>query len=85
MVGLAGDNAIQYLMTPDENMEVGIESRARASIMVTLVMIMASGLFLVQILRPMKILGMLFILGFTINLIGDLFGLKGLLSTKRAS
>lgn len=82
MVGLAGDNAIQYLMTPDEKLETGIENRARASIMVTLVMIMASALFLVQTLMPMKILGMLFVLGFSINLIGDLFGLKGLLRTK---
>lgn len=84
MVGLAGDNAIQYLMTPDDDLETGIESRARASIMVTMVMIMASGLFLVQTLRPMKILGMLFIMGFFINLIGDLFGLKGLLIKKKS-
>lgn len=82
MVGLAGDNAIQYLLTPDENLEVGIESRARASIMVSIVMIMASSLFLVQTINSMKILGFLFILGLTINLIGDLFGLKGLLSKK---
>ena len=83
MVGLAGDNAIQYLMTPDEDLEVGIESRARASIMVTLVMVMASSLFLAQTIKSMKILGLLFILGLTINLIGDLFGLKGLLTKKR--
>lgn len=82
MVGLAGDNAIQYMLTDDENLERGIEERARASIMVTLVMILASSMFLVQTLKPMKILGMLFVLGFFINLVGDLFGLKGLLIRK---
>lgn len=84
MVGLAGDNAIQYLLTPDEDLEVGIESRARASLMVTFVMLMASSLFLTQTIKSMKILGFLFILGLTINLIGDLFGLKGLLIKRRA-
>lgn len=84
MVGLTGDNAIQYLMTEDEDLARGIEARARASIMVTIIMILSSGLFLVQILKPMRILGALFILGFFVNLVGDLFGLKGLLS-KRSS
>lgn len=82
MVGLAGDNAIQFMLTDDENLERGIESRARASIMVTLVMILASAMFLLQTLKPMKILGLLFVLGFFINLVGDLFGLKGLLTRK---
>lgn len=82
MVGLAGDNAIQYMLTDDENLERGIESRARASIMVALVMILASAMFLLQTLKPMKILGTLFVLGFFINLVGDLFGLKGLLTRK---
>ncbi|WP_408098115.1 MMPL family transporter [Peredibacter sp. HCB2-198] len=82
MVGLAGDNAIQYMLTDDENLERGIEGRARASIMVTLVMIMASAMFLLQTLKPMKILGTLFVLGFFINLVGDLFGFKGLLTRK---
>lgn len=83
MVGLAGDNAIQYLMTKDKNLEAGIAARARASIVVTLVMILSSGIFLVQSLRPMKILGTLFILGFIVNLVGDLFGLKGLLTKRK--
>lgn len=82
MVGLAGDNAIQYMLTDDENLARGIEGRARASIMVTIVMILASSMFLLQTLKPMKILGTLFVLGFFINLVGDLFGLKGLLTRK---
>jgi predicted RND superfamily exporter protein len=82
MVGLAGDNAIQYILVPDENLEVAIESRARASVMVSFVMILGSAMFLFQSLLPMRILGGLFIFGFLINLLGDLWGLKGLLTKK---
>lgn len=82
MVGLAGDNAIQYLLANDENLQQGIAHRARASILVTLAMILASSIFTLQTLKPMNILGFLFILGFSINLMGDLFGLKGLLKNK---
>ena len=80
MVGLAGDNAIQYILVPDENLVTGIESRARASIMVSIVMILGSSMFMLQSLLPMRILGGLFIFGFMINLLGDLWGLKGLLT-----
>lgn len=79
MVGLAGDNAIQYLLAPG-NLSTGIESRARASIMVTAVMMIGSSMFMLQTLLPMKILGGLFVFGFFINLVGDFWGLKGLLS-----
>lgn len=79
MVGLAGDNAVQYLLAPG-NLTSGIESRARASIMVTAVMMIGSSMFILQTLLPMKILGGLFVFGFFINLVGDFWGLKGLLS-----
>ena len=79
MVGLAGDNAIQYLLAPG-NLSTGIESRARASIMVTAVMMIGSSMFILQTLLPMKILGVLFVFGFFINLVGDFWGLKGLLA-----
>jgi predicted RND superfamily exporter protein len=79
MVGLAGDNAIQYLLAPG-NLSTGIESRARASIMVTIVMMIGSSMFILQTLLPMKILGGLFVFGFFINLVGDFWGLKGLLA-----
>ena len=82
MVGLAGDNAIHFLMASDKNLEEGIRERSRASIVVTLVMILGSSMFLLQSLLPMKILGILFILGFLVNMGGDLWGLKGLLTKK---
>lgn len=81
MVGLAGDNAIQYLLA-EGDLNAGIDDRARGSLMVTLVMILGSSMFILQTLLPMKILGCLFIFGFFINLLGDLWGLKGLLTKK---
>lgn len=82
MVGLAGDNAIHYLLASEQNLEEGIESRSEASLMVTIIMIFGSSMFILQSLLPMKILGILFVSGFLINLMGDLWGLKGLLSKK---
>lgn len=82
MVGLAGDNGIHYLLASDQNLEEGIESRSEASLMVTIIMIFGSSMFILQSLLPMKILGILFVSGFLINLMGDLWGLKGLLSKK---
>ena len=57
MVGLAGDNAIQYLLADEEDLSKGIENRSRASLIVTLVMVLGSSMFILQSLLPMKILG----------------------------
>lgn len=79
MVGLAGDNAIQFLFAGEDNLSSGIEGRAQSSIVVTVLMMAGSSMFLFQSLFPLKIMGALFIFGFFINLIGDLWGLKKLL------
>lgn len=80
MVGLAGDNAIQFMLADSDDLEKGIESRASATIAITFVMMAGSALFLFQSLLPMQILGGLFVSGFFINVIGDFWGLKKLLS-----
>lgn len=82
MVGLAGDNAIQFIMASDQNLEEGIAEQSIASICITLVMIAGSLLFTIQTLEPMRMLGYMFIIGFSINLFGDLWGLKTLLTEK---
>lgn len=79
MVGLAGDNAIQFLFGSEGELSSGVENKGRSSIIVTILMIAGSAMFLFQSLIPMKIIGALFIFGFLINLIGDLWGLKSLL------
>ncbi len=79
MVGLAGDNAIQYLFADDTDLEAGLDRRSMASVLVTLAMMAGSAVFLLQTLSPMRILGVLFMIGFLVNLLGDLWGLRGLL------
>ncbi len=79
MVGLAGDNAIQFLYGSEGELSSGVQGKARSSIVVTILMMAGSSMFLFQSLIPMKIMGGLFISGFLINLIGDLWGLKRLL------
>ncbi len=79
MVGLAGDNAIQFLFGSEGDLSSGVQGKASSSIVVTILMMAGSLMFLFQSLLPMKIIGGLFILGFLINLVGDLWGLKRLL------
>jgi predicted RND superfamily exporter protein len=82
MVGLAGDNAIQFLLADSGDLNQGIEEKSIVAFLITFVMVAGSSLFLIQTLLPMKILGMLFIFGFLINLTGDYWGLKSLLTNR---
>ncbi len=79
MVGLSGDNAIHYIFAGKNIFIEGVELKALSSFLISLAMIGGSLFFFFQTLQPMKILGILFLVGFTINLTGDLFALKTLL------
>lgn len=91
LVGITGDNAIQYLFVNDAgNLDEGVEENGPASILIGFITVISSLFFLFQTLIPMKILGLLFSVGFLINLFGDLWILKGLLKlniylTKRST
>lgn len=78
IVGWTGDNAIQYLYA-EGNVLDGAEQRSSATLMQTLVFVGCSFFLTMQTLVPMQILGLLFILGFFVTYIGDLWLLKGLL------
>ncbi|MBL7546160.1 MAG: hypothetical protein JNL11_20235 [Bdellovibrionaceae bacterium] len=83
LVGITGDNAIQYLFTKEDgNIDSGVEENGPASIIIGLITVISSLLFLFQTLIPMKILGLLFSAGFLLSLFGDLWILKGLLQLK---
>tara|TARA_B110001454_G_scaffold16145_1_gene14577 strand:- start:60981 stop:63149 length:2169 start_codon:yes stop_codon:yes gene_type:complete len=83
LVGITGDNAIQYLFVNDAgNLDEGVEENGPASIIIGIITVISSLFFLFQTLIPMKILGLLFSAGFLINLFGDLWILKGLLKIK---
>jgi predicted RND superfamily exporter protein len=83
LVGITGDNAIQYLFVKNgADINDGVEVNGPASIIIGFITVISSLLFLLQTLIPMKILGLLFSVGFFINLSGDLWILKGLLNLK---
>jgi predicted RND superfamily exporter protein len=79
LVGLTGDNAIQYLFAAeDKHLDAGIEERGDGSLMFAILLIFGSLFFVGQTLIPLKWLGFLFSLGFLINFIGDYWILKSL-------
>ena len=80
LVGLTGDNAIQYLYSSKRgNLGMGIGKKAWASIMTTSSMAIASLVFLGAYFAPPKKLGVLLFLGLLISLFGDVWILKALL------
>jgi uncharacterized protein len=80
LVGLTGDNAIQYLFAGrDSDLESGVRRQASASVLLTMLLMLCSASFLGLTLVPLKTLGGLFLAGFALCLFGDLFLLNGLL------
>ena len=83
IVGLTGDNAIQYIFASENgDLQQGLEERGEASVLLTLILSASSTLFLLQTVTPMKILGVLFFIGFVVNFTGDLWLLKALLPAR---
>lgn len=79
LVGLTGDNAIQYLFASNGGtLEKGLALRGDASLVFSLLLILGSLFFIGQTLIPLKWLGLLFSLGFLVTFIGDYWILKGL-------
>ncbi|MEA9356997.1 hypothetical protein SHI21_12300 [Bacteriovorax sp. PP10] len=79
LVGLTGDNAIQYLFASNGGtLEKGLALRGDASLVFSLLLIFGSLFFIGQTLIPLKWLGVLFSLGFLVTFIGDYWILKGL-------
>lgn len=84
VVGLTGDNAIQYLFAARPGrLEEGLENRGGATIQLSALMVAISLLFLGMTLLSMRKLGALLAAGFVLALVGDLWILHGLLSRKR--
>jgi predicted RND superfamily exporter protein len=79
LVGLTGDNAIQYLFASKRGkLADGIARQSGASVHVAIIAASASLLFFGLTLVPMKILGALLFFGFLIALAGDLWILNGI-------
>lgn len=83
LVGLAGDNAIQYIYAADEeNLHDGIDVHGGASIQTALLMALTCLLYLGSYFDPPKTFGLIMTAGLVAGLVGDLWLLNGLLPKK---
>lgn len=81
LVGLTGDNAIQYLFASEKkDINDGIESRGVASIVTAVLMATTSLVYLGSYFSSPKIFGVILCAGLLASLFGDLFLFKGFLS-----
>jgi len=80
LVGLTGDNAIQFLFASKQgDLRQGLKSRRVAATELLLLLILGSFVFLGLTLIPLKILGLMFAAGFVTTLLGDIWLLSGLI------
>jgi predicted RND superfamily exporter protein len=83
LVGLTGDNAVQFLFAARRRgLDLGLSERAGGSIQCTIVMAFASLLFLGSTFEPPRIFGWLLFAGLLASLGGDLWILRGLLPAR---
>jgi predicted RND superfamily exporter protein len=86
LVGMTGDNTIQYILGSmdndidnTENLESGIEERSGGSVITTFIMMTCSLIFLFYYFEPPRVFGGLLVFGFLASLAGDLWLLRGLI------
>ncbi len=80
LVGLAGDNAIQFIFSArDKTLEKSVESLADASLIISVTMIILTAVLLLSPLASLAKLGLLMMLGLALCYLGDLWILRGLL------
>jgi predicted RND superfamily exporter protein len=80
LVGLTGDNAIQFLFASREkNLDEGIKQRSISSLYCSMTMALCSLTFLGSYFDAPKTLGLLLAGGFILSYVGDVWLLKGLL------
>jgi hypothetical protein len=84
MVGLTGDNAIQYLFSSEgKELSAGLDEQSTATVQLALVFCLGSLLFLGSAMIPVRVLGVLFSLGFLATMAGDLWILRGLADRRK--
>lgn len=82
IVGLTGDNAIQYIFASNKSTLEGMELRGRGSALLIIFLVTSSLIFLFSELRPFQQLGILFAFGFFMSFVGDLWILRFLLERR---
>ena len=83
LVGLTGDNAVQYLFASHgKNITHGIKARGVASVQTSVMMAVVALFYLFSYFRPPKIFGLILASGLILSLTGDLWLFKGLIGAK---
>lgn len=88
LLGLAGDNAIQFLWASRKNPKdilISLNQRKTAAIKVTIVMIACISIFLLSTFLQIKILGVLFMIGSLMLLFGDLWILEFMVNQRETT
>jgi uncharacterized protein len=82
LVGLTGDNAIQFLFASarKKNLQLGVTDVAPGAFVVTFCMIVTSTVFFFGYFDPMRTLGLMMIIGFALAFVGDVWILRGVSS-----
>jgi predicted RND superfamily exporter protein len=79
LVGLTGDNAIQFLFASEnDNLDAGIQKRGASSFYCSFTMALSSLVFLGSYFDAPKTLGVMLAVGFMLSYVGDVWLLKGL-------
>jgi len=83
LVGMAGDNAIQFLFFSQgsKNLNSGVTNMAPASLLIAVGMVLACSVFFFGYFAPMQTLGLMMIVGIILSFIGDVWILRGLSSS----
>lgn len=86
LVGLTGDNAIQYLFGSEKkDITEGIEDRGMASILTATLMALTSLVYLGSYFSSPKVFGIILCVGLLASLFGDLWLFQGFLSLSKSS
>ncbi|HLE11411.1 MAG TPA: hypothetical protein VI754_09195 [Bacteriovoracaceae bacterium] len=80
IIGLTGDNAIQYIFSSENGLAEGIQYRATGSIQIFLIMALSSLIFQFAYFQFSKDLGIFLVAGMFLSLVGDLWMLKALIN-----
>ncbi len=81
LVGLAGDNTIQFLFSSKkQGLHQGIDDLSNAATIVTLTMIIMPCVLFFSAFAPLRTIGWLMIVGFSLGYIGDLYLYKAFVS-----
>lgn len=83
LVGLAGDNAIQFIFTAKKSrLDKSVSVLAEASLIITLGMMLLVSVFMLSEIASLSVLGIYILIGFTLGYIGDVWLLKGLIKNE---